>query len=214
MVREEFDFPSESTSEVMEQYRELKELGDCHAAVGEHDEARDCYEQACRIAPEEAGAYVGLGVLAMQSEQSQDARRAFDIARHLDPNCSEAYGGLAMIHHQNESHAAAFEMYLKCLEINPDNLMALLGLFQTSCQMGTFSKIIYYLDIYLKHHPDDTAVLFCLATLHARDGQFEKSGKALRRILELEPNKVEAAKLLAQVTDNLARRRPQQATLA
>ena len=186
-------------------YAALKELGDCHAAVGDTAAARQCYQDACSLAPEETGAYVGLGVLAVQDDRLEEARRSFDIARHLDPECAEAYEGLATVHRRTQNFPGAFEMYLKCLELDTNNLMALLGLFQTSCQMGTFSKITYYLETFLEQHPNDTAVLFCLATLYARDGRLRPASKALRTLLDLEPNKIEAAKLLAQVTNSLAR---------
>ena len=195
---------------VKHRYQILKDLGDCHAAIGDDPRARECFEKACDLAPEESGPYVGLGVLALNAGRLDQAARWFQIARHLDPACGQAYGGLAMIHHQNANYPAAFDMYLKCLELDTNNLVALLGLFQTSCQMGTFAKIIYYLEVFLETYPDDSAVLFCLATLHARDGRFEQAGRALRAVLKLEPDKIEAARLLAQVTDGLARSRPYQ----
>ena len=199
---------------VKRRYGMLMDLGDCHAAVGDDDQARACYSEACELAPEESGAYVGLGILAMNDDDLEHARRSFEIARHLEPQCAKAYAGLAMVYQQGENHPAAFEMYLKCLELDTDNLMALLGLFQTSCRMGTFAKIIHYLEVFLASHPDDSAVLFCLATLHARDGHYEKAGRSLRAVLRLEPDKVEAANLLAQVTTSLARQRPPQPVCA
>jgi len=199
---------------IRQRYAALKDLGDCHAAVGDDEQARACYAEACELAPEESGAYVGLGVLALNGGNLDQARRSFEIARHLDPACARAYAGLAMIHQQCEDYPAAFDMYLKCLELDTDNLMALLGLFQTSCQMGTFAKIIHYLELFLASHPNDSAVLFCLATLHARDGHYEKAGHSLRTVLKLEPDKVEAAQLLAEVTTSLARQRPAEAVCA
>ncbi len=203
-----------SLATVHQRYRRLKDLGDCHAAVGDDDRARACYDAACDLAPEESGPYVGLGVLALNAGRLAHAKRWFNIARHLDPACGQAYGGLAMVHHQSEDYPAAFEMYLKCLELDTNNLAALLGLFQTSCQMGTFAKIIHYLELFLETYPDDSAVLFCLATLHARDGRYEQAGRALRAVLKLEPDKIEAARLLAEVTDSLARSRPRQQVCA
>ncbi len=184
-------------------YEVVKELGDCYAALSDFERARQCYRQAAELASEQAGPYVGLGVVGMQSEQLDDALAAFEIARKLDPNCAEAYGGLAMVHQQRENFQLAFEMYLRCLEIDTDNLVALLGLFQTSRQMGSFSKIIHYLEVFLDKHPGDTSVLFCLATLYARDDRLEQAGDLLRTVLTLDPGKVEAANMLAEVEGQL-----------
>lgn len=180
-------------------YEVLKELGDRYAALREHHKARECYEQAAALAPDRSEPYVALGTIALQTGELLEARKFFGIAAAIDPRCAEAYGGLAMVHQQRQDYAAAFEMYLKCLEIDGDNLVALLGLFQTSCRMGTFAKIIHFLESYLVKHPGDTAVLFCLATLYARDGKLPEARQALRSVLAAEPDKAEAAEMLAKV---------------
>ena len=103
-----------------------------------------------------------------------------------------------MIYTRTGDDPAALEMYLKCLEHDGDNLAALLGLFQTSCRMGSFARIIHYLQLYLAGHPDDASVLFCLAALHAREGRLALAERDLRRVLSMEPDKKEAAELLCQ----------------
>jgi tetratricopeptide (TPR) repeat protein len=185
-------------------YQVLKELGDCYAAVSDYRRARECYNQAASLAPDSPGPYIGLGVIGIQTGRTDEAERAFRIAKEIQPGCAEAYAGLAMIHQHRQEHAAAFEAYLKCLELDTDNLVALLGLFQASCQMGTFSKIIHYLEVYLDRHPGDTSVLFCLATLYAREGRLAKAREVLLDVLALEPDKAEAACLLEEVRGSLA----------
>jgi tetratricopeptide (TPR) repeat protein len=117
----------------------------------------------------------------------------------LDPNCAKAYAGLAMVYQQKQNYQQAFELYMKCLEIDGDNITALLGLFQTSCQIGSFAKIIYYLQAYLDTHPRDTAVMFCLAALYIKEGRLLQSQKILRGILALDQANQEAANLLEEV---------------
>ena len=186
----------------------LKELGDCYAAMDEHERARQYYLQAASMAPEQPAPYVGLGVIDLQTGRLDDARRAFKLACQMDPRCAEAYGGLAMIYQQAEDYPAALEMYLRCLELDTENLVALLGLFQTSCQMGSFAKIIHYLRVYLDRHPGDTSVLFCLASLYAKQGELAQARELVLDVLALEPDKAEAASLLAQIRDSLARSVP------
>ncbi|HUS92821.1 MAG TPA: tetratricopeptide repeat protein [Phycisphaerae bacterium] len=181
----------------------LMELGDCHAALGELDQAVECYLEAVELEPRRAGPHVGLGIAALQAGQLDDAEYWFAAAARHEPDCAEAYGGLAIVHQQREDFAAAFDMHLKCLELDTDNLVALLGLFQTSCQMGSFAKVIQYLDLYLQRHPGDTSVLFCLATLYAREGRFENARGCLRSVLALEPTKHEARDMLRQVEEHI-----------
>jgi len=200
--------------DLTQHYEVLRELGDCYAALGDERRAGQCYTEAAALAPEKAGPHVGMGVLAIQSGRLGQAEDAFETAAAKEPRCAEAYGGLAMIRQQRQDYAGAFEMYLKCLELDSDNLVALLGLFQTSCQMGSFAKVIHYLEMYLDRHPGDTSVQFCLATLYAREGKLELAEKTLLNVLVLEPDKPEARDLLHDVRKELAAMQPQNAVSA
>ncbi len=182
-----------------EDYRVLQELGDCYASVSNYTEAHKCYEKAASLGPDEPGPYVGLGVLALQQNQLDDAEISFRVACRLDAHCAKAYAGLAMVAQQRADYKRAFEMYLRCLELDVDNLIALLGLFQTSCQMGSFAKVIHYLKLYLNMHPGDTSVMFPLAALYMKDGRLERSKRILLEMLALDPDNKDAANLLEEV---------------
>jgi tetratricopeptide (TPR) repeat protein len=193
-----------------EAYEEIKELGDCHVAMGNWDAARRCYSQAAVLAPRQADPHVGLGAVAMQLGHDDEALRAFHTARRLDSRCAAAHAGAAMIYQQQRKYPQAFEMHLRCLELDADNLNALLGLFQASCQMGTFAKIIHYLERYLRKHPEDPAVLFCLASLYAREGLLFHAKEALLTLVIYEPENVQAQGLLADVEERLLHERTQE----
>jgi len=110
-----------------------------------------------------------------------------------------------MVAQQRAHYVEAFNMYLKCLEIENDNLTALLGLFQTSCQMGSFEKIIHYLQAYLDMHPGDTSVMFALSALYMKDGRLDESCKLLRDVLALAPEHKDAKNLLEEVERELSK---------
>jgi tetratricopeptide (TPR) repeat protein len=196
------DAMKENTAEqpnTTQHYEVLQELGDCHTSVGNYAQAKSCYERAAVVGPDEPRPYVGLGVVALENNQLDDAEIAFRVACRLDSGCPEAYAGLAMVAQQRNDHKQAFEQYMKCLELDCDNATALLGLFQTSCRMGSFGKIIYYLEIYLNIHPGDTAVMFSLAALYLKENQLDKSEKTLLDIISLDPANQDAANLLEEV---------------
>ncbi len=185
-------------------YNVVKELGDCYASVGNFREAQKCYEKAASLSPDEGGPYIGIGVIALQEGKTADAEVAFKVAKRLDPQSSKAYCGLAMIRQNKEQWSESFELYLKCLELDSDNLTALLGLFQMSCQMGSFSKVIHYLEVYLDMHPGDASVMFCLATLHFKDGRVHEAKEILQSILAQDANNTDVANLLEEVEHTLA----------
>lgn len=188
-------------------YEVLMELGDCHTSVGDYHEAQQCYEKAAILCPDEAGPYVGLGVVALQKNLIDDALTAFKVACRLDNKSAKAYAGLGMVAQQSRDYKRAFDMFLKSLEMDTNNMISLLGLFQTSCQMGSFEKVTYYLQTYLSMHPGDISVMYPLAALYMKDGKLEDSRKVLLDILTLDPNHKDAANLLEEVEHNIAQAR-------
>jgi len=195
---------AEQQHDSTQRYEVLQELGDCYSSVGSYTQAQQYYEKAAVLAPDEPGPYVGLGVVALQQNLLDDAEVAFKVAIRLDARCAKAYAGLGLTAQQRADYKQAFEMYLKCLELDADNLIALLGLFQTSCQMGSFAKVTHYLEVYLNMHPGDTSVMFPLAALYVKDGRFEESKKVLLDLLTLDRSHEDAANLLEEVEHSLA----------
>jgi tetratricopeptide (TPR) repeat protein len=187
----------------IQRYEVFQELGNRYTSVGDYTEAQKCYERAASLGPDEPGPYVGLGVVALQKNLLDDAEIAFRVAYRLNPDCSRAYAGLAMVAQKRADYGKAFEMYLKCLELDTENLTALLGLFQSSCQMGSFAKVIHYLELYLNTHPQDSSVMFSLAALYVKEGRFEQSRKILLDILALDSQNKDAANLLEEVERSL-----------
>ena len=185
-------------------YEALQEMGDCYASVGNYKLAQKYYEKAAVLEPDAPDPYVGLGVVALQNNQLDDAEISFKIACRLDANCAKAYAGLGLTAQQRTDYKQAFEMYLKSLELDTENLISLLGLFQASCQMGSFAQVTHYLEVYLNMHPGDTSVMFPLAALYMKDGRFEESKKVLLNVLTLDENHKDAANLLEEVEHSLA----------
>ncbi len=185
-------------------YDVLRELGDCYTSVGNYGQAQRCYEKAASLGPDEPGPYIGLGVAALQTDQLDDAEIAFRVACRLDPKCAKAYAGLAMVAQQQQDLPQAFDLYMKSLELDTDSITALLGLFQISCEMGSFAKVIHYLEVYLEMHPGDTSVMYALAALYLKDGRPQQAKNMLRNLLTLEPASRDGANLLEEVEHTLS----------
>ncbi len=188
-------------------YDVLRELGDCYTSVGNYSQAQRCYEKAASLGPDEPGPYIGLGVAALQTDQLDDAEIAFRVACRLDPKCAKAYAGLAMVAQQQQDLPQAFDLYMKSLELDTDSITALLGLFQVSCEMGSFAKVIHYLEVYLEMHRGDTSVMYALAALYLKDGRPQQARNMLRNLLTLEPANRDGANLLEEVEHALVEAR-------
>ena len=193
------------TKNPSQHYEVLRELGDCYTSVGNYTQAHRCYEKAATISPDAPGPYVGLGVAAFQRKMLDDAEIAFRVACRLDPDCAKAYAGRAMVAQQKQDYKSAFELYMKSLELDNDNITALLGLFQTSCQMGSFERIIHYLQIYLDLHPGDTSVMFTLAVLYDKDNRPDDARSTLLNLLSLDPDSADAVSMLEEVEHKISK---------
>jgi Flp pilus assembly protein TadD len=185
----------------------VQEIGDCHTSVGNYRLARQHYERAASLEPDAPQPYIGLGVIALQNGQLEDADIAFRVARRLDPQNSPALAGSAMVAQRQGDFEQAFSLYLKSLERDTDNLTALLGLFQTSCLMGSFAQVIRYLEIYLSTHPTDASVMFSLAALYMKDGYYEKCRQGLLHVIQLDPGNQDAINLLEETEYHLEKER-------
>ncbi len=185
-------------------YKQLQQLGDCYRSTGDLRKANDCYNRAASADPDQPAPYVGLGMVAFQKDEPENADIAFRVAARLDPNCSKAYMGIAMVAQQKGLYKQSFDMYLKSLELDTDNLTSLLGLFQASCQMGSFARVIHFLEVYLKTHPSDTSVMFSLATLYMKENRLEQAEKLLQNIIRLDSQNSDAADLLEEVQHDIA----------
>lgn len=192
----------ELTDEQLYQHFDVvSELAECHCALAEYGKAERYYREASNLAPERPEPHTGLGTLFLQMNLLADAKREFEIAIELDQRNPEALNGLAAVALKENKASEAFDAYLESLRLDPDNLLALLGLFRTSCMMGTFSRVIEYFQVYLDMHPGDTSVMFCLATLYAREGDPGECRAVLERLLVLEPDHKEALQLLSDTED-------------
>jgi tetratricopeptide (TPR) repeat protein len=105
---------------------------------------------------------------------------------------------------QRRDFPQSFDLYMKSLELDSNNITALLGLFQVSCEMGSFAKVIHYLQVYLQLHPGDTSVMFALSALYLKDGQAGQAKGLLQDLLTLEPTNQDATNLLEEVEHTMA----------
>jgi tetratricopeptide (TPR) repeat protein len=194
------------TERVYQRYQLLCELGDAYTDAERYDAATAVLEEAIRHQPRLSEAHASMGMVHLRQGRLQEAADEFHESLQYNSRNPVACRGLGMVSQRAGQFPRAFEMYLKALEMDNDDLLSLLGLFQTSCKMGTFSKITHYLETYLGNHPDDTSVIFCLATLYAKEGRLEDARDQLMTLLTIEPGKEEAIRMLEKVQEHIRKR--------
>jgi tetratricopeptide (TPR) repeat protein len=135
---------NEKNKQIIEQestdYAQMLKARDYHTSTADYGIARKCYETAAALNPDDAAPYIGLGIIDYQQDLFDDAEIAFRVACRLDPQCGRAYCGLAMTAQKKGNYEKAFEMYLKCLELESDNLLPA-RTFRLHAD-GSFAKVI------------------------------------------------------------------------
>jgi tetratricopeptide (TPR) repeat protein len=177
------------------------------------------YEQALRIDPNYARAWVGLAnVHSAQAnvnyvpleEGYQKARREAEKAVELDPNLAEAHAHMGWIKRSYDwDWTGANAAYKRALELEPANADVVRGAGMLAATLGRFDEAITLDRRAIELDPLRTAAHSNLG-LHAYcAGRWGEAEEAVRKVLELNSQRPTAHFLLGLIY--LARSKPQEA---
>lgn len=85
-----------------------------------YSDAEKFYQQALKLNPKEARAYLGLGRLYAAQNRADDSATAFKKAIEVKPKLAEAYFNLGMIYAATGKKEAALEQQRALQGLNPD----------------------------------------------------------------------------------------------
>jgi Flp pilus assembly protein TadD len=92
-----------------------------------YGDAEKFYQEALRLNPKEARAYLGLGRLYAAQDRADDAAAAFKKAIEVKPKLAEAYFNLGMIYAATGRKDAALEQHAALQRLSPDLAQRLKG---------------------------------------------------------------------------------------
>jgi Flp pilus assembly protein TadD len=85
-----------------------------------YNDAEKSYQEALKLNPKEARAYLGLGRLYAAQNRADDAATAFKKAIEVKPKLAEAYFNLGMIYAATGKKDAALEQHRALQGLNAD----------------------------------------------------------------------------------------------
>lgn len=179
-------------------YEINKELGECYLFMGELDKAESYYQKAASSNGVHPDPYLGLATIAVQRG---DLTSAMSMYRKADSISSsdKSLAGIALISAQQGGHEEAFDKFAGALSLNPENLIALFGLVQSSHVLGRTTEAIEPLRAYLELNPSKSEVRYALAGCLTTSGRNDEARAQLEKLLELDPQNESAQELLAQL---------------
>ena len=180
-------------------YEINKELGECYLFMGEFDKAEEYYQKAASSNGIHPDPYLGLATIAVHRGELDAAMTLYSKAANIEPN-DKAYAGMGLIQMDREEHDAAFESFLRSLELNPENMIAMTGMIQEAYVVNRIEDALAHLTNALAVNPEQDAVRFSLAGCYISLDRAQEALEQLEIVLENNPEHEEARELYAKIS--------------
>lgn len=144
---------------------------------------------------------VQQGYQALSTGQLAPARQQYEAVLAQDPANRDALLGLATVALSEQQGAQAAALYVRLLELNPDDGVALAGL--VGLRQGDLVQSEARLKAILERTPDSGPVLFALGNVYARQRRWNEAQQQFFRAYSATPDNPDYAFNLAVGLDRL-----------
>ena len=143
---------SASTSEL--RFQAYVGLGSAAAALGRLDEAREQFEQALALRPDNAETLFSLGLVAKEQNRFQEAASLFANAAVRNPALSEAMVELGVVYEILGRHEEAADACWRAVTVSPEDQGALLCLGVARFHLGLYEGASQAFEAVIELNPD------------------------------------------------------------
>lgn len=137
-------------------------LGSASVALGRLDDARENFEQALAIRPNNAETLFSLGLVAKEQDRYQEAVSLFANAAVRDPTLGEALVELGVIYEILGRHEEAADACWRAVSVIPDDEGALLCLGVARYHLGLFDGAAQAFEAVIERNPDNPRARYSL----------------------------------------------------
>lgn len=120
-------------------------IADCYMSLQQMEQAKEMFERALRIDPDNLSTKFCLCELALQQKNPKEAQKWCDQLLAKDPNNSEHHRLQAAILYLSGQYEEAKEYMLRALEIDPNNKYALYTLATECFEIQEYVEALSYL---------------------------------------------------------------------
>jgi tetratricopeptide (TPR) repeat protein len=157
-------------------------------AQGRLNEARQCYLEAIRLAPNPARAHLNHGNILLLQGDLNGALDAFSTALKYKPDYAGAYYNIGNALLGSRQFDEAATNYRRALEIQPDYAEAHCGLGVALKELGQLDSAIASFQTALKINPDLAEAHLNLGNALQAIGQFESAITSYHHALKINPH--------------------------
>ncbi len=161
-------------------------LGLEHMKRREYEPARAALEEAVRLDPQFARAYVNLGVVHLQQLNRESAREYFLQALQIFPNSELAYYNLGLSYAHQEEWGEAIKAFEKARRIQPDNCETLIELGKIYYKRKDYGRAIEHYRQALAVDSLYLSAYYYLGVAHWQQKKFEAARRAWEKALSRE----------------------------
>lgn len=173
--------------EALSDFDVQKNLGLCYVNLNNLKEAKQCFQNAVKINPEDATSWYYLGVLFENFDMIDEAEDAYLKVTQLREKFPDTYKNLSIIYMKKKMLDKAVEYAKKANELNPEDYQPYYILSSIMVTQGLPDKIIEILEIGLKLNPEHSNMHANIGGAYCSLHQYDKALKHLMKAIELDP---------------------------
>ena len=173
-------------------------LGIVYEKLKNFEKARDCYQKAVELSPQE-DFYYNLGDVLVELKEWDEAILAFHKVLETDQNDGNSYFNLGLCYFHKEEKNLATDCFQKAVSINPNDVYAYFYLGYIYQNDGLTNFAIESYKKVLEISPDYSWAYFNLGSIAYKSGNIEEAKEYLYKTIEHNSNDIEAYKLLTKI---------------
>jgi tetratricopeptide (TPR) repeat protein/glycosyltransferase involved in cell wall biosynthesis len=177
----------------------LARIGNCYMQLQDITSAENYYQKSLNVETQGYVASVGLGLLEVQLNKTNEAIKRFLNITQKYPDSDKAFSGLGIAYSNNNNIPEAMNAFTQALKLNITNKIAMHSLLDLSYQRSEFHQIEISMKRYLESYPDNTDILFGLAGILYKAKRFEEAHNTLSLLLKINPKNNDANIMLKKI---------------
>jgi len=167
---------------------------------GNYDDALSTLREGLGIYPNATELHVGVGYARVARDEFAWARRSFEEALVLDPDHEDALAGLGETLLKFGQTSGALKSFHRILELGyQDDIELMLQVGRALFRDGLMEEAKEYFDTAIQQVPDNAEAVAMVGYTEHRLGHDDAAIATLRRVLQLDPEYVEARIYLGNV---------------
>jgi Flp pilus assembly protein TadD len=144
-------------------------LGECHLEIGEPREARDCFEIASQLRPNDVSAWLNIAKTALQLNDLKRADISLRKAMTIDAKSADVHLLMGYLRLQQAKLDEALTSFRKASQLDPQDAVALCMTGFVLEKMGRSNEAIRFYSQALKIKPNDELATSLLAKVQVQE---------------------------------------------